>query len=91
MSERDNKKNKLADYFVVALKMLEIEKEERVLVSKLVKSLRFSEKKVKGSLEILEELQYIKTVLESEEELCCFTEEGRRRVIKMKEVYVQEV
>ena len=45
MSERDNKKNKLADYFVVALKMLEIEKEERVLVSKLVKSLRFSEKK----------------------------------------------
>ena len=70
--------------------MLEIEKEEQVLVSKLVESLRFSEKKVKRSLEILEGLQYVETVLESEEESYCFTEEGRRRVIKMKEIYIQE-
>ena len=100
MAEKDNKKEdeqgseeevKLADYFIVALKMLEFEeKGEHIWFSKLVESLSgtFSRNEVAKSLNTLEDWllvskEYGETSPDHAGMLYYLTEEGEE---KMKEV-----
>ena len=83
---------KLADYFVVALKMLELEeKGERVWFSKLVESLSetFSREEVAKSLNTLEDWllvssEYGETSPDHAGRLYYLTEEGRKQMIKIR-------
>ena len=105
MNEQDNEKEdeqdskeevKLADYFVVALEMLEFEeKGEHIWFSKLVESLSgtFSRNEVAKSLNTLEDWllvskKYGETSPDHAGMLYYLTEEGKSKMVEIRDAYI---
>ena len=100
MAKKNNKddaeKIEVADYFVVALKMLEFEKKgERVWFSKLVESLSgtFSRNEVAKSLNTLEDWllvskKYGETSPDHAGMLYYLTEEGKSKMVEIRDAYI---